>query len=144
MILNHSTWHDISSHHFVSEPHLFFMPSQIQAHFIPSGKRLAQEYLDNFSCMQWATRQATNGPSPTYRGTLGKWEPCVQRELIWRVLVVIVIKNRKREPTERERERKNRESDRQTDSLHISETLSDTQNVEQKWLSKSYIMYKNG
>ena len=51
----HIAAHHITSHHMtsphitfiVSEPHLFFLPAQMQAHFIPSGTRLAQESLDN-------------------------------------------------------------------------------------------------
>ena len=46
--------HSASQHStfIVIEPHLFFLPAQIQDHFIPSGTRLAQEPLDyKFSCM---------------------------------------------------------------------------------------------
>ena len=43
----HTTPHDTTSQHItfiVSEPHFFFLPAQMQAHFIPSGMRLLQAY----------------------------------------------------------------------------------------------------
>ena len=40
-------------------------PEQVQDHFITSGTRLAQEYLN---CMKRAIRLQTNGPRPTHSG----------------------------------------------------------------------------
>ena len=53
MTSNHITF-------IVSEPHLFFFPAQIQTHFIPSGTKLAQEYLDK-CFLQEASNSPTNG-----------------------------------------------------------------------------------
>ena len=55
-------------------------PAQIQAHFIPSGTRLAESYQD--SCFLHDTNMFAkqgNGPKPTHSDTLGKLEPCVHR-----------------------------------------------------------------
>ena len=56
-------------------------------------------------CVKRAVRQPTNGPRLTHSGTRGKSELSVQREPTGRVLIVMVIENRKREGT-RDRERK--------------------------------------
>ena len=75
---------------------------------MPSGMRLAQEYLDYCFCMKRAIRQPTNGPRPAHSGARGLPEPFVHREPTGRVLFVIVIENTKREPEreKREKERK--------------------------------------
>ena len=72
-------------------------PAPAQDHFIPSGTRLAQEYLDKCFCMLRATRQPTIMLRPTHSGTQVKSEPCVQREPTGR-------EGKRDEQRERERE----------------------------------------
>ena len=72
-------------------------PAPVQDHFIPSGTRLAQEYLDKCFCMLRATRQPTIKLRPTHSGTQVKSEPCVQKEPTGR-------EGKRDEQRERERE----------------------------------------
>ena len=94
--------------------YISFPLAHVQAHFMPSGMRLAQEYLDDCFCMKRTIRKPTIGPRPTRSGTLGKSEPCVQREPTGRVLFLIVIENRKKEPT-RDRKTNQGRRERQTE-----------------------------
>ena len=79
MTSNHITF-------IVSEPHLFFLPARVQTHFIPSGTKLAQEYLDN-CFLQEASNSPTNrwAKAHALRHSQGKSEPCVQKDPTGRV-----------------------------------------------------------
>ena len=96
-----TNYHKLSQHPF---------PAQIQAHFIPSGTRLAQLCQD--SCfLHDANMFAKQGMSQS-TGTLTLRQVrvvCTQREPTGRVIIVIVAEREKREDKRGKREEKERE-----------------------------------
>ena len=91
-------------------PSTFFFPAQIQAHFIPSGTRLAREQI----------RPTGNGPRYMHSAPQGKSVPCLQREPTGRAIIVIVIEQRRREPTRESERRKERERQTDRDSSRLT------------------------
>ena len=111
-----TTHTNITKHNQTQTHHPF--PTQIHAHFIPSGTRFAQLFQDSVSCTMRTCSPTRNEPRPTHSDT-HKSEPCVHREsrLDERSLSLLLREKRreKRKRSEREREKcKGREREERT------------------------------
>ena len=90
-----------TKHHQTHHP----FPAQIQAHFIPSGTRLAQLYQDScFVHDAEHVRPTRNGPRSMHSGPQGKSELVrTQREPTGRAIIVIVTEREREEKEKRQR-----------------------------------------